>query len=88
MSELCHEEAVQVLLTVDEPIIVQVARRLTNSKNELILLNDSTKKSIGIQTDEYNYDESPISENQDELNVFDECLASDIDIEVGFFFFI
>lgn len=84
---MCHEEAVQVLLTVEEPIIVQVKRRLTNTKNELFLLNESNTKSIGIQTDDYSYDESPISENQDDLNVFEECLASDIDIEVGDFFF-
>lgn len=86
MSGLCHEKAVEVLLTVKEPIIVEVERRITESTNQLFLLNESISKSIGIQTDEYVYDESPISVHPDDLNGFEECLASDIDIEVGFFF--
>lgn len=81
MSGLCNEEAVQVLLTVEEPIIVEVKRRLTDSNNKIFLLNDLMSKSIGIQTDDFVYDESPIHQN--DLNVFDECLASDIDIEVS-----
>lgn len=42
----------------------------------------TTTSSIGVQTDDPVFDESPVSGEQI-VNIFDECLVPDVDLEVS-----
>lgn len=96
VSNCSHEQAVQVFLGAEEPITVEVRRSGATTTEGAAVIPDelllgspkktltttTTTSSIGVQTDDPVFDESPVSGEQI-VNIFDECLVPDVDLEVS-----